>query len=213
MGNNSTSQEFHAMRANFFRYLHRMNTSLSRRHPSVVMGISAAVAWMLNGTCVGGEPAGPVTTVTQWSNSFPTVTSIKGVALLLAAIGIVYVLVVMSLQLSCWFALVEATFKRCASLALILVIPITLAWLVMLWMLWGVRSASEIDQGRLIAVLVIWPLALLTCGYWTRRMLDCRWRSVVTICVMFNLSSNIMMLLAASMALVVAFGFNFFLVG
>jgi hypothetical protein len=158
--------------------------------------------------CIG-VPGRQAAALRQIENVIPSENPIKLVLLGIAMVGILYVLFTMSLQLSCWFALVETTFKRCAWLTLILLVPTAVAWGLTYWMLQGIRSENQVTIGRLWPLPVIWMLALLSCGYWTRRVLECRWRSVLTIYVMFNVSAKLMTLLALLLALLILFGFSF----
>lgn len=131
----------------------------------------------------------------------------KSIVLALAALGVLYVIFTLSLQLACWFALVETTFQRCALLTLALGIPTIAAWVLTIALFMNVRTHADIRAGNLIFLPLIWGGSMLACGYWTRRMLECRWRSVVTILVMFNFSAQLIAGLALLMAAGITLGF------
>lgn len=126
----------------------------------------------------------------------------KRSALVLSVLGILFVLFTMSLQLSCWFSLVETTFKRCAYLTVVLMIPTCLAMGASVWLF--VTRLPE----SLLLMLGAWVLCVLVCGYWTRRILQCKWRSVVTIFVMYNLSAYIMTAVAALFGALIVLGYS-----
>ena len=136
-------------------------------------------------------------------NTVAVECTFKRVILVLAVLAIVYVLFTLSLQLSCWFALVEATFKRCALLTLILLVPTGVAWGLSAWVL----MQTPPETFHFLVLAIVWLACFLACGYWMRRILECRWRSVVTVYVMFNVSSNILAVATALLGLLIVCGF------
>ena len=146
--------------------------------------------------------------ITKIENALPPLEPLKAVVLSVALLAIFYVMLTMSLQLSCWFALVNTTFKRCAKLTILLIIPTAIAWAVTVWSFWDVRSAAKFPPERIALIAIVWIFVLTLCGYCTRSVLQCRWRSVVTIYVMFNLSANIVSAVAVAMAVMLMVTMN-----
>jgi hypothetical protein len=105
----------------------------------------------------------------------------------------------MCLWIGCWFALVETTFLRCVWLALLHAGLLVLV-LTMLGFMFGMLVNDEMSP-------IVWPVAvgvlvlihLAVSAAITKRVLDCKWRSVLTIGVMANLTAE---LLAAGVMLI-----------
>ncbi len=103
------------------------------------------------------------------------------------------------LWIGCWFALVETTFLRCVWLALLHACLLIL-FVVMLAFMFGMLVSQEMSP-------IVWPLAvgvvvliyLSVSAAITKRVLDCKWRSVLTVSVMANLTAD---LLAAGVMLI-----------
>lgn len=102
-----------------------------------------------------------------------------GAALLLALWWAVWML---SLKLATWFALVESTYKQCAVLAAFLMCASALACST-LFGLW-----VPLKAGNAAFILCFVALCLTATAILIQRSLQCRWRSVVTILVMTNVS-------------------------
>jgi len=106
------------------------------------------------------------------------------------------------LWIGCWFSLVETTFLRCVWLALLHACLLIL-FLVMLGFMSDMLVKQEISP-------IVWPVAvglamliyLAVSAATTKRVLDCKWRSVLTIGVMADLVAallafGVMQILAA----------------
>ncbi len=134
---------------------------------------------------------------TQLANFEPVQELVKtrGILVVACALVVCWVLLAFSLQLACWFSLVETSFKQCGLLALITTIPILVATAVSVFLF------SSQSPNAAIGFLGIWAISILICVFWAKRILECKWRSVVTILVMFKLSFSLILLSTCTLTL------------
>lgn len=151
------------------------------------------------------ETAALAERIVAYLESLPPV---KLAVLCAAILALQFVLYVLSMQLACWFALVETTFARCAKLAVILGVVTLLTGMLSAVLLRYVQGGG--DFAVLYFLLPAWLANPICCAYWTRQVLECRWRSVVTIFAMYHLSSLLMTTFAVAMALGIFLAFSVF---
>ncbi|MCP4375441.1 MAG: LysM peptidoglycan-binding domain-containing protein [bacterium] len=110
----------------------------------------------------------------------------------LAALLAFWMLCAMCLRVGCWFSLVEATFIRCMFLALIYaVLQMSVVAVVSLVFSWTFdKDISSVAWMILMCLLVF--LSLVLAAIVTKRVLGCKWRSVVTVSVMANLVADLL---------------------
>jgi hypothetical protein len=92
------------------------------------------------------------------------------------------------LKCGCWFSLVEATFGRCVVLSLLLGICLVL-WLAVVVGTGYLSIKGEVHPDTVPASMVVLSLAyLIGSVILTKRVLECRWRSVLTVFAMTHLA-------------------------
>ena len=103
------------------------------------------------------------------------------------------------IRVGCWFALVETSFQRCVFLALLhaCLLILFLAALAFMFGMLVSKEMSPIVWPAAVGLLVIVDLAISAAI--TKRVLDCKWRSVLTIGVMAHFVAD---LLAAGVMLI-----------
>ena len=100
-------------------------------------------------------------------------------------------------RIACWFSLVETTIRRCAVLALAMAGCLVLCFCIALGVVYlvGTQRLPVLAPAVSMPVLVIWYLVM--CVLFTKRILDCRWRSVLTVGVMASFVADVLAILSA----------------
>jgi hypothetical protein len=114
---------------------------------------------------------------------------------LLVAAAAAWLFFTASLRGACWFALVEASLLRCAILAfwLTLLTAGVVATLAAAGIGAAIRSSS-LPPGSAALIMLGLVVLYLLAGVWlTRWILDCKWRSVLTVHVMSTVVANLLL--------------------
>jgi LysM repeat protein len=138
----------------------------------------------------GGTPAPDAASPPQENEATLAIPS-EALIWALAALAALWLFGAACLRGGCWFSLVDATFGRCALLSLLLAACSVLGAGLLVGVGYlaarGILPPSSVPaSSAVLSIAVVLASALIA-----RRVLDCRWRSVVTVLVMTELVGNL----------------------
>jgi len=112
----------------------------------------------------------------------------------LVALVLFWVFSVICLRAGCWFSLVEASFMRCAFLSLVSAGLLLLFLGVLASVGYLVVSQHMSPSVFSVAAVVLFVVYLVVSNILTKRILACKWRSVLTVSVMTGVVANVLTL-------------------
>jgi hypothetical protein len=123
----------------------------------------------------------------------------------IAALLLFWMFCALCLRWGCWFSLVEATFGRCMFLALVYaLLQILLVAVAALLYFWAFGTGASPIVG-FVSMFFLIIINFVLAAIFTKRILDCKWRSVLTVTVMANLVAN---LIVSVIMMILGMGFG-----
>jgi len=120
----------------------------------------------------------------------------------LAALVLFWAFSVLCLRMGCWFSLVEASFMRCAFLSLVSA-GVLLLFLGVLASLGYLVVNEHMTPTMLpVAAVVLFLAYFVVSIVLTKRILACKWRSVLTVSVMTGVVANLLTLAFTTVLLI-----------
>jgi len=112
----------------------------------------------------------------------------------LVALVVLWAFSVLCLRIGCWFSLVETSFMRCAFLSLVSSATLVLFLGVLASLGWLVLNQHMIPIVLPVAAAILFLAYLAISIVLTKRILACKWRSVLTVGVMAGVVADLLAL-------------------
>ena len=120
----------------------------------------------------------------------------------LVALVLFWAFSVLCLRMGCWFSLVEASFMRCAFLSLVSAGLLLLFLRVLAFLGYLVVNQHMSSNVFPVAAVVLFLAYFVLSIILTKRILACKWRSVLTVSVMTGVVANLMTLVFTAVLLI-----------